>query len=46
MTGKFMSNPVKLLVRWDEITLDGIKQFFIAVEKEQYKFATVCDLYD
>ena len=46
MTEKFMENPFKLLVKRDEITLDGIKQFFIAVEKEDYKFATLCDLYD
>ena len=46
MTKKFMNKPLKILVKRDEITLDGIKQFFIAVEKEDYKFATLCDLYD
>lgn len=46
MTTKFMTNPVKVLVKRDEITLDGIKQFFIAVEKEEWKFETLCDLYD
>ena len=24
----------------------GIKQFFVAVEKEEWKFDTLCDLYD
>jgi ATP-dependent RNA helicase len=24
----------------------GIKQFFVAVEKEDWKFDTLCDLYD
>ena len=28
------------------ITLEGIKQFFVAVEKEEWKFDTLCDLYD
>jgi len=46
MTKKFMKNPIKFLVKRDEITLDGIKQYFIAVEKEEYKFSTLCDLYD
>jgi ATP-dependent RNA helicase len=46
MTEKFMTDPVKILVKRDEITLDGIKQFFIAVEKEDWKFETLCDLYD
>jgi len=46
MTTKFMNNPVRILVKRDEITLEGIKQFFVAVEKEEWKFETLCDLYD
>lgn len=46
MTTKFMNDPVKILVKRDELTLEGIKQFFIAVEKEEWKFDTLCDLYD
>lgn len=34
MTDKFMNKPLKLLVKRDEVSLEGIKQFFIAVEKE------------
>merc|ERR1711997_153126 len=33
-------------VKRDELTLEGIKQFFVAVEREQWKFDTLCDLYD
>jgi ATP-dependent RNA helicase len=46
MTRKFMNDPVRILVKRDELTLEGIKQFFIAVEKEEWKFDTLCDLYD
>jgi len=46
MTNKFMNNPLKILVKRDEITLEGIRQFFVAVEKDEYKFETLCDLYD
>jgi superfamily II DNA/RNA helicase len=28
------------------LTLEGIKQFFVAVEREEWKFDTLCDLYD
>lgn len=38
MTQKFMNDPVRILVRRDELTLEGIKQFFVAVEKEEWKF--------
>jgi len=46
ITKKFMNNPIRILVKRDEITLEGIKQFFVAVEKEEWKFDTLCDLYD
>lgn len=92
MTSKFMTDPVRVLVKRDELTLEvrivhaaapiytalrpapgasgtrrqtltaarsdawsrplafcyrqGIKQFFVAVEREEWKFDTLCDLYD
>jgi ATP-dependent RNA helicase len=46
LTKQFMTDPVRILVPRDEITVDTIKQFFIAVEKEEYKYDTLCDLYD
>lgn len=45
MTTKFMDDPIKILVKRDELTLEGIKQYFIHVEKEEWKFETLCDLY-
>ena len=80
ITGKFMTDPLRVLVKRDELTLEGIKQFFVgartrtrvpencasarlatrripvrtltrcaalaAVEREEWKFDTLCDLYD
>jgi ATP-dependent RNA helicase len=46
MSKSFMNNPIKILVKRDELTLEGIKQFFISIEKEEWKFDTLCDLYD
>ena len=46
MTRKFMNDPIRILVKRDELTLEGIKQFFVSVEKEEWKFDTLCDLYD
>lgn len=42
----FMRNPVRILVKRDELTLEGIKQFYVNVEKEEWKLGTLCDLYD
>ncbi|XP_042379127.1 eukaryotic initiation factor 4A-III homolog B-like isoform X2 [Zingiber officinale] len=46
ITNKFMTDPIRILVKRDELTLEGIKQFFVAVEREEWKFDTLCDLYD
>lgn len=47
MTTKFMAqDTVRILVKRDELTLDVIKQFFVAFECEEFKFPTLCDLYD
>ncbi|KAJ3062946.1 translation initiation factor eIF4A [Podochytrium sp. JEL0797] len=43
---KFMRDPVRILVKRDELTLEGIKQFYVAVEKEDWKLDTLCDLYE
>lgn len=46
ITKKFMSDPVKILIKRDEISLDAIKQYYVNVDKEDWKFDTLCDLYD
>jgi len=33
-------------VKRDELTLDGIKQFYVMVEREEWKLDTLCDLYE
>jgi translation initiation factor 4A len=45
VTNKFMRDPIRILVKRDELTLEGIKQFYIPVEKEEWKLDTLCDLY-
>ena len=42
----FMRNPVKILVKEEDLTLEGIKQFYINLEHNEYKYETLCDLYD
>jgi len=46
LTQRFMRDPVRILVKRDEVTLDGIRQFYVNVEKEDWKFDTLCDLYE
>lgn len=45
MTQKFMRTPIHILVKKEELTLEGIKQYYIQVEREDWKFETLIDLY-
>lgn len=46
ITKKFMRDPATILVKNEELTLDGIKQFYIAIDKEEWKFDTLVELYN
>jgi len=46
LTSRFMREPKRILVKRDELTLEGIRQFYVAVEREDWKFETLCDLYE
>jgi len=46
MTKRFMRKPVRILVKKEQLTLDGIKQFYVGVERESWKLDTLCDLYE
>lgn len=45
LSNHFMRDPVTIRVNREEITLEGITQYYINIEKEDWKFETLCDLY-
>ena len=46
MTKTIMNgDPIKILVKRGQLTLEGIKQFIILMEKPDWKLDTLCDLY-
>ncbi|EAY08086.1 eukaryotic translation initiation factor, putative [Trichomonas vaginalis G3] len=42
---QFMNDPVKILVKAEMLTLEGIKQFYVNVETSVNKFPTLLDIY-
>jgi len=46
VTKRFMRNPATILVKRDELTLEGIRQFYVDVEREDWKFDTLVELYE
>jgi len=45
ITNKFMRKPIKILVKKEYVTLEGIKQYYIDVVQDNYKYEILCDLY-
>lgn len=45
MTTKFMRTPVTIKVKAEQLTLEGISQYFVAIENDQQKYATLKDIY-
>ena len=45
LTKRFMRDPVEILVKNEQLTLEGIKQYYIALDCESWKFDALCDLY-
>ena len=43
---KFMCDPIRISMKASELSLEGTKQFYVAVEKEEFKLDTLYDLYD
>jgi superfamily II DNA/RNA helicase len=41
----FLQNPVRILLKTEEISLKGIKQFHIGLDREDFKFDALMDLY-
>ena len=40
VTKRFMRDPIQILVKKEELTLEGIRQFYVNVEKEEWKVST------
>ena len=45
LTQKFLRSPTKILVKQEMLTLEGIKQYFIAVDSDNDKFEVLKDLF-
>lgn len=42
---KFLQSPVNILVQAEQLTLEGIRQFYVNVAHEEYKLDTLFDIY-
>ena len=45
LTNKFMRKPIEILVKTEQLTLEGIQQYFINLNDDKDKFDTLKDLF-
>lgn len=45
IANQMMKSPLKILIQKENLTLEGIRQYYVAMDKEDHKFDTLCDLY-
>jgi translation initiation factor 4A len=45
VANQLLQNPARILVPPEEVTLDGIKQYYVPLDKEEWKYDVLCDLY-
>lgn len=46
ITEKILRDPIRIMVKTEELSLQGIRQFYVNCEKEEWKLETLCDLYN
>ena len=46
ITSKFIRDPVKILVKTDALTLEGISQYYVGLENDSQKFDCLKDIYE
>jgi len=42
---KYLSDPVRILLPPDEVTLEGIKQYYVKLDREEWRLPILLDLY-
>lgn len=45
VANKILRDPIRILINSEDVPLDGIRQFFIELGREDHKFECICDLY-
>jgi translation initiation factor 4A len=45
VANKLLHNPVRILIPPENVTLEGIKQYCVMLEKEEWKYDVLCDIY-
>jgi len=46
LTNMFLQNPMHILIEKEKLSLDGLKQYYIALQDPRWKFDTITEIYE
>lgn len=46
LTERFMKDPIRIVLKKDDVALEGIRQYYIYLDKDEFKLDTLIDLYE
>jgi len=46
IANKLLRNPTKIIVKREELTLAGIRQYYVDCEEDRHKLGVLCDIYN
>ena len=45
VANKLLQDPIRILIPPEDVSLEGIKQYCVSLEKEEWKYDVLCDIY-
>lgn len=45
VANKLLRDPVRILIPPEEVTLEGIRQYYVKLQRDEWKFDALCDIY-
>ena len=42
---RVLNNPIRILVNPEQVTLEGIKQYYVDLQRDDWKYEALCDIY-
>ena len=46
IAGMLLQDPIRIILQPEQVTLEGIKQYYVPLEKDEWKLEVLCDIYE
>jgi translation initiation factor 4A len=46
IAGMLLQDPIRIVLQPEQVTLEGIQQYYVPLEKDEWKLEVLCDIYE